>query len=88
MPKTFLKKRGTKDVWRVVLGNKGGCKLMIEEKKKNYNNVVAARAGGGDGICCVIVIIKAVDKLKPLQEVIGSSSSNMRLAASWSRVKL
>lgn len=88
MPKTFLKKRGTKDVWRVVLGNKGGCKLMIEEKKKNYNNVVAARAGGGDGICCVIVIIKAVDKLKLLQEVIGSSSSNMRLAASWSRVKL
>jgi len=73
------------------LGNKGGwCKLMIEEKKKNYNNVVAtARAGGGgDGIFCVIVIIKAFDKLKLLQEVIGSSSSNMRLAASWSRVKL
>ena len=74
------------------MGNKGGwCKLMIEEKKKNYNNVVAtARAGGcgGDGIFCVIVIIKAFDKLKLLQEVIGSSSSNMRLAASWSRVKL
>jgi hypothetical protein len=59
---------------------------MIEEKKKNYNNVVAR--AGGDGICCVIVIIKAVDKLKLLQEVIGSSSSNMRLSASWSRVKL
>ena len=72
------------------MGNKGGwCKLMIEEKKKNYNNVVAtARAGGGDGIFCVIVIIKAFDKLKLLQEVIGSSSSNMRLAAAWSRVKL